>query len=205
MKRIITLVFMIFVYLGLIVPEYSFTGEQDPITTIFLVRHAEKVDDGSADPALTPAGAARADELADLLRHVKLDAIYSTPYIRTKQTVLPTAKEKGLEVKFYKPGEEDFLKKVLQAFSGGTVLIVGHSNTIPGLANELAGQSDFSDLDDATYDNLFIACVPTEGKAVILRMCFGARTPEKYSPCASAGHQELVLGNPRRRCKLKVF
>ena len=195
MKRLIALVFMIFVYLGLIVPEYSFTGEQDPITTIFLVRHAEKVGDGSADPALTPAGAARADELAHILKHVKLDAIYSTPYIRTKQTVLPTAKEKGLEVKLYKPGEEDFLKKVLQEFSGGTVLIVGHSNTIPGLANELAGQSDFSDLHDATYDNLFIACVPIEGKAVIFRMRFGAHTPEKYSPLSSA-----TIRSSRLRC-----
>ncbi len=182
MKRLITLVFIIFVYLGLIVPEYSFTGEQAQITTIILVRHAEKVGDESADPALTTAGAARANELAYILKHVKLDGIYSTPYIRTKHTVLPTAKEKGLEVMFYKPREEDFLEKVLQAYSGGTVLIVGHSNTIPGLANELAGHSDFSDLDDATYDNLFIACVPTEGKAVIFRMRFGAHTPEKYSP-----------------------
>ena len=179
MKRLFTLVFMILVYLGLIVPDYSFTGEQDPVTTIFLVRHAEKIADGSSDPALSPAGSSRADELAYILKHVKLNAIYSTPYRRTKQTVLPIAKEKGLKVMLYKPGEEDFLKKVLQAFSGGTVLIVGHSNTIPGLANELAGQSDFSDLDDATYDNLFIACVPIEGKAVILRMRFGSHTSEK--------------------------
>jgi broad specificity phosphatase PhoE len=179
MKRVFTLVFMILVYLGLIVPDYSFTGEQNPITTIFLVRHAEKVAGGSADPVLTPAGSVRADELAYVLKHVKIDAIYSTPYVRTKQTVLPIAREKGLKVMLYKPREEDFLKKVLQAFSGGTVLIVGHSNTIPGLANELAGQSDFSDLDDATYDNLFIACVPLEGKTVILRMRVGAHTPEK--------------------------
>lgn len=176
MKRIVTIAFLIFAYLGLIVPEHSFAGEQDPITTLFLVRHAEKVNDGSADPPLTPSGAARADELAYILKHVKLDAIYSTPYIRTKQTVLPTANEKGLEVKLYKPGDKDFLNKVLQAFPGGAVLIVGHSNTIPGLANELAGQADFRDLDDATYDNLFIACVPPEGRATILRMRFGAHT-----------------------------
>jgi broad specificity phosphatase PhoE len=174
-----TLVFMIFVYQGLIAPEYSFTEKQCPVTTIFLVRHAEKVGDGSADPALTLAGAARADELAYVLEHVKLDAIYSTPYKRTKQTVLPTAKEKGLEVKIYKPGEEGFLQKLLQAFPGGSILIVGHSNTIPKMANELASRSDFRDLDDATYDNLFIACVPTEGKAAILRMRFGAHSPEK--------------------------
>ena len=64
MKRLFTLVFMILVYLGLIFPEYSFPGEQDPVTTIFLVRHAEKVADRSADPTLNPAGSVRANELA---------------------------------------------------------------------------------------------------------------------------------------------
>jgi broad specificity phosphatase PhoE len=174
-----TLVFLIFICSGLTVPGYSPAEKQDQITTLFLVRHAEKDGTVWEDPPLTPAGVARADELAYILKHVRLDAIYSTPFKRTKLTVLPTAKEKGLEVKLYKPGEENFLKKVLQAFPGGTVLIVGHSNTIPRLANDLTGQSDFNDLDDATYDNLFIACVPTEGKAVILRMRFGAHTPEK--------------------------
>lgn len=175
-KRI---VFVILICLGSLIPKCSFTDEKGSITTLLLVRHAEKVEDGSVNPPLTPAGAARADELAYIMKYIQLDAIYSTPYQRTKQTVLPTAKEKGLEVRLYKPGEVGFLKEVLQAFPGGTVLIVGHSNTIPGLANELAGQTDFSDLDYATYDNLFIACVPAEGKTVILRMRFGAHTPER--------------------------
>ena len=179
MKRLMALVFLIFIHVGLTVPEYSFPGEKGSITTLFLVRHAEKVVDGSTDPALTPAGTTRADDLAYILKHIKLDAIYSTPFIRTKQTALPTAKQKGLEVKLYRPGEKDFLEKVLLAFSGGNVLVVGHSNTIPRLANELAGQPDFSDLDDATYDNLFIASVPAEGKPVILRMRFGSHSPEK--------------------------
>lgn len=173
------LVLLILFYGGLTLPDFLFGGVQGPITTLFLVRHAEKVVDGSSDPPLTPAGAARANELAYILKHVELDAVYSTPYVRTQQTVLPTAREKGLEVKLYKPGEVDFLKKVLEASSGGIVLIVGHSNTIPVLINELAGRSDFSDLEDAVYDNLFIASVPNQGKAVILRMRFGAHTPEK--------------------------
>ncbi len=179
MKKICLFVLMIFIYFGSIIPRDPSAGEKGSITTLFLIRHAEKVNDGSADPPLTPAGAARADELAYMLKHIRLDAIYSTPYVRTKQTVLPTAEEKGLEVKLYKPGEKDFLGKVLRRFSGGTVLIVGHSNTIPKLVNELAGQSDFSDLDNGIYDNLFIACVPAEGKAIILRMRFGGRTPER--------------------------
>jgi len=179
MKKLMIIFLLIFVYLCLILPGYSSAGEQDPITTLFLVRHAEKAGNALADPPLTPTGGARADELAYILKHVKFDAIYSTPFERTKQTVLPTAKERGLEVLLYKPNDKDFIKNVLHAFPGGTVLIVGHSNTIPRLANELAGQSDFSDLDDAIYDNLFIASVPAKGKVAILRMRFGTHTPEK--------------------------
>jgi broad specificity phosphatase PhoE len=176
-KRIGILVSLIFVFITWIFPEILLTEEKGRITTLFLVRHAEKVSDGSADPDLTAAGTERADELAYILGHVDLDAIYSTPYSRTKQTVFPTAKQKSLEVKIYNPGDPDFLRKVLRHHAGGTVLIVGHSNTIPGFANELIGGPDFSDLDDGTYDNLFIASVPADGKPVILRMRFGARTP----------------------------
>jgi broad specificity phosphatase PhoE len=160
-------------------PDLSFTDQKEPITTLILVRHAEKAGSAFADPPLTPAGTERAEELAYILKHVPLDAIFSTPFVRTKLTVQPTAKETGLEVKLYKPNDENFLEKVLQEFSGGTVLIVGHSNTIPRLANQLAGRSDFEDLEDAIYDNLYIASVPSKGNAVILRMRFGAHTPEK--------------------------
>jgi broad specificity phosphatase PhoE len=179
MKKIWALAFMISFCLGLIVSGFSFPEEQDSITTLFLVRHAEKDGTVWEDPGLTPAGTTRADELAYILKHVKLDAIYSTPFARTELTVQPTAEEKGLEVKLYKPNDKEFLNNVLDEHPGGTVLIVGHSNTIPRLANQLAGQVDFDDLDDATYDNLFIASVPSEGKAVVLRMRFGTHTPKK--------------------------
>jgi len=169
----------VFVYLSLMASGYSNYPNQDSETTIFLVRHAEKVLDGSNDPILTPEGANRADELMYILKHVKLDAIYSTPYKRNRQTVLPTAKNKNLEIQFYKPNERGFIEKVLDAYPGGTVLIVGHSNTIPGLANELVGYKEFSDLNDATYDNLFIAYVNPEGQTKIIRMRFGVHTPEK--------------------------
>lgn len=161
------------------IPGYGRFTNQDSVTTLFLVRHAEKVKDGSNDPILTPEGEARANELMYVLKHVELDAIYSTPYKRTQQTVLPTAKDKNLKIQNYKPGERSFLEKILNSYSGGTVLIVGHSNTIPILANELAGRQNYDDLDDATYDNLFIAHVHSNGQTKIIRMRFGAHTPEK--------------------------
>ena len=171
--------FVVVICFGLMIPSYSIYANLDSVTIIFLVRHAEKVKDGSEDPILTPEGKTRADELMYILKHVKLDAIYSTQYKRTKQTVLPTAEDKNIKIHNYKPGERGFLKKVINSHPGGAVLIVGHSNTIPVLANKLAGRKEFNDLNDATYDNLFIAQVYPNGQTKIIRMRFGAHTPEK--------------------------
>jgi len=167
------------IYVGLMIPGYGSYTNLDSVTTIFLVRHAEKVKDGSDDPVLTPEGKARADELMYILKHVRLDVIYSTPYKRTKQTVLPTAEDKNLKIQNYKPGERGFLEKIINSHPGGVVLIVGHSNTIPVLANELAGSKKFNNLNDTTYDNLFIAHVYPDGQSNIIRMRFGTHTPEK--------------------------
>ncbi len=171
--------FIIIVCFGLIIPGYGSYTNLDSATTLILVRHAEKVKDGSNDPILTPEGEVRAHELMYILKHVELDAIYSTPYKRTQQTVLPTAKDKNLKIQNYKPGDRGFLEKILNSHPGGTVLIVGHSNTIPVLANELAGNKRFNDLNDTTYDNLFIAHIFPDGQTKIIQMRFGAHTPEK--------------------------
>lgn len=171
--------FIILICFGLMIPGYGSYTNQDSTTTLILVRHAEKVKDGSNDPILTPEGKVRANELMYILKHVELSAIYSTSYKRTQQTVLPTANDKNLEIQNYNPGERGFLKKVLNSHSGRTVLIVGHSNTIPMLANELAGRKDYDDLNDTTYDNLFFVQVHSNGQTKIIRMRFGAHTPEK--------------------------
>ncbi len=157
--------------------------EQASVTTIFLVRHAEKITPVSSDPPLTQEGTVRAQELAYLLKHVQLDAVYSTPYLRTRHTGLPTAHAKGLEIQYYKPGDKGFIERLLKEHPGGTVLVIGHSNTIPSLANQLLGQEKFSQLDDAIYDNLFITTVPAQGQPQVLRIRFGVHTPEtKHIP-----------------------
>src|SRR5882762_5377478 len=78
---------------------------QKPITTIILVRHAEKGDDGTKDPELTDAGKQRAESLAKLLSKAKVDAIYSTAFKRTQNTVTPLAQQKGLTIETYNPSK----------------------------------------------------------------------------------------------------
>ena len=126
-------------------------------TTFILVRHAEKETAGTIDPKdppLAKEGQDRAQSLARLLDKQKIDAILSTNFNRTKSTVKPLADAKGIEIKTYESLKEADLAK-LKA-TGGTVLICGHSNTIPAIANLLIGKEQFTTFPDADYGNLLI-------------------------------------------------
>ncbi|MEE4330256.1 MAG: histidine phosphatase family protein, partial [Wenzhouxiangella sp.] len=46
--------------------------------TVYLVRHAERAEDGSDDPPLSPEGQARAQALRAVLDDVELAAIHTT-------------------------------------------------------------------------------------------------------------------------------
>jgi broad specificity phosphatase PhoE len=177
-KNVIFSIIFLF-FLTSILKGSSLPDEEKIITTIFLVRHAEKAQDSTSDPPLTSGGKSRAQELAYILKYVPLDAVYSTPYKRTQQTALPTAEAHSLQVNSYNPEEEEsFLKNILSKHAGGNILIIGHSDTVPVLANHLSGSTQFPPLDESTYDNIFIALVPQKGPPVITRLRFGEHTPE---------------------------
>src|SRR4051812_13231461 len=92
-------------------------------TTFILVRHAEKVADGSKDPELSEAGKARALALARLLKENKIDAIYSTSYKRTQGTVAPLAMSKALTVLPYDAMKGEAIDQIASKFPGGTIVI----------------------------------------------------------------------------------
>lgn len=124
-------------------------------TTYILVRHAEKEATASGDqmnskdPNLSKEGLERAKLLAHILEKQKIDAIFSTNFSRTRSTAKPLADANGLEIQIY--DKQPDLSKVK-----GTVVIVGHSNTIPALANTLIGKEQFKTFDDSDYGNLLI-------------------------------------------------
>ncbi|MBN8650467.1 MAG: histidine phosphatase family protein [Cytophagales bacterium] len=134
------------------------------ITTVILVRHAEKGTDDPKDPELSEAGKQRAQHLAQVLKEIKVDAIYSTPYKRTRNTVTPLAEAKGVSVLNYNPSKKEEIDQMLQKFAGGTIVIAGHSNTVPDLANYLTGKTEFHNFDDSDYDNLLVVTVVEKGK-----------------------------------------
>jgi len=137
---------------------------QKQITTLILVRHAEKANDGTNDPDLTPEGVSRARHLAEILKKTSVDAVYSTDFKRTRNTVAPLAAAKNLEVKIYAPYKAAEIEKILREYGGGTVVICGHSNNIPWTANLLTGKASYQDFADSDYGNLLLVAVEEKGK-----------------------------------------
>lgn len=137
---------------------------QNPVlTTFILVRHAEKESDGTKDPDLSTSGKARAVHLADLLKETSVTAIYSTDYKRTRNTLKPLATAKSLEIFSYEPLKVEAIDKIWEKHKGGTIVLAGHSNTIPWTANQLTG-SQLEDFNESDYGNLLVITVTEKGK-----------------------------------------
>lgn len=151
-------------------------ADANPVTTVILVRHAEKTT-ARQDPALTPRGSARANELARVLADVKLDAIYTTPYQRTRMTAAPVAaRAKLVPVEVMAAAEAyatELVSTIRQKHVGGTVLVVGHSNTTPEVLKAL-GIADPVTIEDGEYDRLFIVTLTNNAPPRMLALRFGA-------------------------------
>lgn len=136
-------------------------------TTLIIVRHAEKEDDGTPDPPLSENGKLRANRLAYMLNSQPVDIIYTTKFSRNTSTIYPVANSKGILIKIYEPHAEGFLEMVVKGDKGKTVLICGHSDTVPFMVNKLIGEDKFKQLDDNDYDNMFIVTITEIGKGAV--------------------------------------
>ena len=143
-------------------------------TTFFVVRHADRM--GKAD-ALTASGKERAQKLAEMLKHLRVAAVYSTDTARTRATAKPTADALQLSIKTY-PGKpsSQFFSQLQNRHRGQTVLIVGHSNTVGLLVEELGGDKGIR-LGDNEYDNLFVVSGDAPTKMQTVRLKFGGKNP----------------------------
>jgi broad specificity phosphatase PhoE len=143
--------------------------------TVILVRHAEKADQTS-DPILSTPGEERARALAADLPDASVDFVIVTPLQRTRMTAAPTAAANGVT-----PTEIGFdggaaahvaavVERVRAQPADSTVLVVGHSNTIPLIARGLGAQS--ADMADCEYDRLTIV-VLGDGSPVTINGRYG--------------------------------
>ena len=126
--------------------------------TVIVVRHAEKAD-ASADPLLSDAGQARARALAAEMNDAHPSVILTSPLQRTILTAAPTADYHSVtpEAVPLDGGVQAHLAAILARVQAlpedATVLIVGHSNTVPLIARAL-GYPEAADMPDCEYDRL---------------------------------------------------
>ena len=142
---------------------------------LWLVRHAEK--EGGNDPLLTAEGNRRAGDLFRILKDKKIQRIYSTGYRRTQHTGDSLRLQSGVEVVQYAADTtgEDLLRKLIEHNDlGSSILIIGHSNTIPKIIQRLGIPNYPRDyIPDNEFDNLFLLQYK-EGKAFLEKTKFGA-------------------------------
>ena len=131
-------------------------------TIVYLTRHAEKASETDQDPALTKQGAARASNIAAVLASAGIRALYSTATSRTRQTAQPLAEKLALEIQAYDAKQADALVKKIKA-ARQTALVVGHSNTVPGLVKLFGGKAG-TDIGDLEYDRLYQLIIAPNGK-----------------------------------------
>jgi broad specificity phosphatase PhoE len=137
------------------------------LTTVILVRHAEKADT-TPDTSLSAAGIERAKELARSLAGTPIAAIYTTQFARTRETAAPIAAALKITPVVVEAGgaksyAAEMAARIRSDHSGQTVLVVGHSNTTRDVIKQL-GVVDPPAIADSQFDDLFIVTI-TEGAA----------------------------------------
>ena len=128
--------------------------------TIILIRHAEKApvaaDGTSGDVDLSSEGRERAIRFAAVAKRYRPGEIFATAYKRTQQTVEPIAKLRGKRVQIYDPAKHLELIELMVKSKTKRFVVVGHSNTIPLLANLLAKKDMFKQLPDTEYGVVWV-------------------------------------------------
>ena len=127
--------------------------------TIVLVRHAERnppVATDKGDPDLSPEGKERASRLMKIVKKYKPHEIFATEFKRTQQTAEPIAKARGKQVQTYDSAKTPDLVAKMMASTTEHYLVVGHSNTIPALANLLIKKEVFRQLPETEYGVVWV-------------------------------------------------
>ncbi len=141
---------------------------------VFVVRHGEKISD--EDERLTDAGRARAARLAAMLGKSGVTAIYSTDTDRTLGTARPLAVALGLKIGIYevttptaRADSAALVERIRREAPRGTVLVVGHSNTVPLLLTAF-GCAETVTIGSDEYDNLFVVVPKAETATALVRL-----------------------------------
>lgn len=146
-------------------------GKASHVTTLIIVRHAEKAGDGD-DVDLTPVGYERSWRLATTLERLDIDAVFSSEKKRTYQTVRPIAETKSMEIQ--RVAEPADVVTALRALpTGSTAVLSHHSSTIHPILEGLGIPPDEAkSVNLALYDNLLIVLLHPKLEPTLVKLRF---------------------------------
>ena len=122
--------------------------------TVVMVRHAETAA-ALEDPGLSASGEERARILAGMLEFAGIKAIYTTELRRTRETARPVAALTGVDPVVLPAADlQELVRTLTRDHRGETVLVVGHSNTLPRLAEALG--EPIPEISETDYGNIYI-------------------------------------------------
>ena len=118
-----------------------------------------------------------------MLKDAGVTAIYTTQYKRNRQTAEPLAQQSGISIT-ERPISgantatyaQDLAQEILTNSLGKTVLVVGHSNTVPDIVKALSGIA-VPPITDPEYDHIFIVTIPASGPPRLMQLRFGQPAP----------------------------
>jgi broad specificity phosphatase PhoE len=146
-------------------------GRAPVVTTVVVVRHAEKQGE-EGDVELSATGVQRSVRLQQTLAALDVRAVYTSEYRRTAATVAPLCRAKNLEAQVV-PAKDPraLVARIRRQNLGQTVVVAGHSNTVPELLRAL-GVPDGVQVRDDEYDRLFVVTLSVD-EARLLDLRYG--------------------------------
>lgn len=159
----------------------AFAAEQATLNeakskTVIVVRHAEKLDDGTRDPLLSEAGKLRSVALINALPKLPLSQAIASNYQRTQLTLKPIAEANNIAIDIVgtADGLQDHIAQVVELVNGsdGNSIVAGHSNTVPLIISALGG-AKITALKESDYGDLYLLSIKVSGEVSLEKYHFG--------------------------------
>ncbi len=144
-------------------------------TLVVVTRHAEKLLDGSADPALSAEGLERARRLASAFgtvpKEYAIDAVFVTQWQRTAATGLPLATRLGIPViPVVDADVAGLVDRIHHEYRGRRVLVIAHSDTVPAIVRALGQGSVVPEIGEREYGGTYLIAIPRWSRPTLLAL-----------------------------------
>ena len=175
----------------------SISQEEPMVTTVVIVRHAERSND-----ALTEDGEKRAETLAHMLNDSGVSVVFSTNTTRTRETANNTADRLDIPIQYYEysgAGIDSVINLIKSQHIGKVILVVGHSPTVPIIIRALGISSVPTCYE---FNNLFIVTICSDGIASLTHLKYEIHRDLYFS---DPNESDVPDGKDFKNLNIKLF